>query len=502
MKDCGRSNRISGDRPDTNSSPSCPSLDSQFPILSFFFTKVETKKHNRIFSVARGFTLIEALVLLFIFGLVTVVFYQAFSAGTRFIIEAKNRMGAVALANEKMETVRNLDYSAVGTRRWNGSAYEYGTPSGEILEDETVAVNTRAYAVHTTAEYLDDPFDGEEPADTVPEDYKRVEIRVSWGSGGSDQTVSLTAFFTPPGVETDEGGGTLSISVLDNAGGGVDGATVNIANNTLNPAVSDSDTTDASGAALFSGARPSGQGYAVSISKAGYYAVSTYPPYPTSSFYPVDVHASVVAGAFNQKTVLMDRVSQLALSTKDPFGQDLPDIGFHIEGGRKIGDTADTLLPVYDFSQDTDSGDTAEKSFPDRSSGNYTLSLADTSRYLLLRLSTNESAVDGFSLLPGVSADVVMTVADKEVPAVLVTVADQASGVPVEGASVHLTNGTLPYDETVQTDRYGQAYFPTASPGLTAGDYDVSVTAAGFSDYDGSVTVGSGLATKSVELNP
>jgi type II secretory pathway pseudopilin PulG len=467
---------------------------------------VETKSQKSILLRKPGFTLIEALVLLFIFALITVVFYQTFSIGTRSILEAKNRVGAVELANEKMEILRNLDYDAIGTKKWNGSAYAYGIPPGDILEDENVSVNTHSYHVHTFVQYVDDPLDGKitgtSPIDSVPNDYKRVRIEVSWGDEGPDQSVALVSTFSPTGVETGASGGTLSLNVLDNTGAGIGQATVHIANNAVSPAVDLTTQTDSSGNILLPATPAANQSYVISVSKAGYYATTTYPPYPASPFDPVDVHGSVVEAAFNQKTMITDRMAQLTLATKDPFGADLPNIAFRLEGGKKIGDATDTALPVYDFSQDLDSGSGSDVSLSDRSSGNYVVTLSDTDRYRLLRLSTNESAVDGFSLLPGVSADVVMTVADKEVPAVLVTVADQASGVPVEGASVHLTNGTLPYDETVQTDRYGQAYFPTASPGLTAGDYDVSVTAAGFSDYDGSVTVGSGLATKSVELNP
>ena len=67
----------------------------------------------------KGFTLIEALTLLFVFYLVKTTFYAASIAGTRQIIESKNRLGAVAVANEKMEIIRNRDYDTIVTKRPN-----------------------------------------------------------------------------------------------------------------------------------------------------------------------------------------------------------------------------------------------------------------------------------------------------------------------------------------------------------------------------------------------
>ena len=111
-------------------------------------------------TVSKGFTLIESLVFLFMFTLISLVFFQSYTVGTRLIIESKNRLGATALANQKMEIIRSIDYSLIGTKHWNGSAWVYGIPAGDILEDETISVNTVKYSVHTFVQYVDDGFDG------------------------------------------------------------------------------------------------------------------------------------------------------------------------------------------------------------------------------------------------------------------------------------------------------------------------------------------------------
>lgn len=91
----------------------------------------------------------------------------------RAILESKNRLGATALANQRMEIIRSIDYTSIGTKHWNGSAWVYGIPAGELIEEEDVSVNTTLYHVDTFVQYVDDTFDGVTPTDTIPTDYKR-----------------------------------------------------------------------------------------------------------------------------------------------------------------------------------------------------------------------------------------------------------------------------------------------------------------------------------------
>ncbi len=459
----------------------------------------------------KGFTLIEALTLLFVFSLVTTTFYAVFTAGTRQIIESKNRLGAVAVANEKMEIIRNLDYDAIGTKRLNNDgSYSYGIPSGDILEDESVTVNTRVFEVHSFIQYVDDAYDGKvsgtTPLDAVPNDYKRVKIEVSWGVGGATHTVSLVSTFVPKGVEVSSGGGTLSLNIIDNSGSGVSQASVRITNTSVSPHVDISTNTDSTGNLMLPGAAASSQSYQIQVSKSDYYGVTTYPPYPSTAYVPVDIHASVVADAFNQKTLVMDRSSDIVLSTKDAFGADLPDIGFHIEGGRKNGDSVpsggESSVPVYSLDQDADSGADARETFSLQSSGTYALTLTDASRYRLLRLGSDESVQNAFSVFGGAAANIDAIIADTQIPAALFTVTDSSSGtaLPIQNASIHLSSVVLGYDATVLTDRYGQAYFPTSLPALSAGTYDYTVTAAGYSDESGTTVVGSDMKIEDIGL--
>ncbi len=446
-----------------------------------------------------GFTLIEGLVFLFLFSLITAVFFQTFAYSTALIQQSKYRLGAIALANQKMEIVRSLSYEAIGTVS--------GIPAGDIQENETVPVNNSVYQVHTFVQYVDDAYDGTlsgSPNDAVPNDYKRVRVEVAWGSESDAEKVALFSTFSPLGVEQPAGGGTLSINILDSQGNGVSGATVRVVNSAVTPAVDVTATTDASGNLFFVGAPASVQNYRITFSKSGYFGSATYAPYPTTTFVPTDVHASVVDSVVNQTSFVMDYSSTLRLQTEDPFGVMVPNIDYRIDGGRQLGTNFGTGVPVYDFGEDAATNGSGEREYENRSSGSYTWTLdSGETGYRFVRLNP-ESAASGntIDLSPNTTKTVEMILADTAVNGVLFTVTNATDGTPISGASVRLTNTTLVYDETVTTSLYGKAYLPaTATPGLVAATYDYAITATGYTTQNGTVTVSSGLESLAVPMS-
>jgi type II secretory pathway pseudopilin PulG len=449
-----------------------------------------------------GFTLIESLVFLFIFSVVSVVFLQTYVVGTRLIIESKNRLGAVALANQKMEIVRSVDYTAVGTKHWNGNAWVYGIPAGDILENEIINVNTMGYSVDTDIRYVDDAFDGVSggsPNDTVPNDYKRVKISVSWGTQGADQSVTLTSDVAPVGLETSASGGVLSINILDLPGTGVPGATVRIVN--ASAGVDTTTQTDAMGNITLPGAPVGDKKYALTISKSDYYGAVTYPPYPTSSFNPVDLHASVVANTLNPEVVRIDRAADIEIDTEDPFGTAVPNISFSITGGRIIGYVPNTnpVQPVYGFTQNTSTDAFGQKTFADQSFGTYTVTVSG-SGHTFYKISPESSVANGLDVSPGESFQARVILLDNAIGSVFSKVTDKTDGSAVEGASVQLTNAAAGYDTTQTTDKFGFAYFPTALPGLIAGTYTLQVSKSGFTTKSETFSVGSALTTQTIQL--
>ncbi len=84
---------------------------------------VKGKRQNRL-----GFTLVETLVAAGLMAIVFVSLATAFQGAIKLLGENKARSTAIALANEKMELIRNLPYEEIGTIG--------GIPQGDILQEE------------------------------------------------------------------------------------------------------------------------------------------------------------------------------------------------------------------------------------------------------------------------------------------------------------------------------------------------------------------------------
>ncbi len=447
----------------------------------------------------RGFTLIESMIFLLLFALISTTFFQAYIVTTRTIIESRNRLGGTALANQRMEIIRSIEYTTIGTKHWNGSAWVYGIPAGDLIEEEDVSVSGAQYHVDTFVQYVDDAFDGVTPADTIPTDYKRVRITVSWGSRGADQQVALFGSFSPNGVESSSGGGVLSVNVLDAGGNGVSGADVRIQNSSAS--IDTTATTDATGNITLPGAPAGTQKYILTVSKSGYFGANTYAPYPTTAYNPVDVHATVVANVLNQKSIVMDRAVNIKLSTEDPFGSDVASVPFTLAGGRLLGTNPSTSAAVYNFSNSSTTDGSGEKTYSSQSYGQYTLTVPDTATHTFWKITPETTATNLLDVLPGANADIKVVMVPKNTAGLWVTVVNDANGLPVSGATVKLSNATLPYDVTRTTDAFGKVYFPesTSAP-LSAADYSIEISATGYTTKTDTVTVGTALLQKSYNL--
>jgi len=447
-----------------------------------------------------GFTLIEAVVFLFIFSVITITFYSVITLGTGYILEAKNRLGALALANEKMEIIRNLKYDNIGLTT--------GIPSGNILANEDVTIGAKIYHVKTIVQYVDDPFDGVLSDDLVPTDYKRVKVTISWqGSQNGSGEVYLVSRFVPPGLEVSSGGGVLAINIADGAGIGISQVHVHIVNDIVSPSVDIEQNTDNSGNLMFPGAQQSQLGYEVTVSKNGYETVNTVDPNAVS-YTPKDPHVSVVAGSLNTAFITIDKLSNLKIKSIDYLGAALPDVSFHIKGGRELG-TDSTVIPaetVYILDSNAVTSSSGEKDFNDHSPGQFFLTnINSVSGYTLIGadpISSFESSppVYKFSLLPDESKTVEIKYAKNDADSLLVKVLNNSDSSPVNNAQARLSNGSG-YDTTVTTSFDGIAFFPTNSDPFLPGEYTLEVTEAGFQDYSDLVDINK-LTTKEVKLSP
>ena len=444
----------------------------------------------------RGFTLVEALVLIFLIVVVAVTFFSVFSSGTKGIIDSKKKLAAAEVANEKMETVRSLDYDDIGTTA--------GIVRGVLPEREVVSWDSGTYYVFTSVQYVDDPYDGTSNSDTTgTNDYKKVRIKAAWEDDiNSNNSVVLVSNFAPPGIETNAGGGTLSINVLDSDMKSIGQANVHIVNSVLG--IDTRATTDNTGNIIFPATPAGDKNYSIEVSKNGYFTVKTYSPYPTSSFSPIDVHASVLDGQLTMVNLYTDKSSNLTVQTQDPFSANVGNVGYSLEGGKKIGDTAATpSVPVYAYKENLNSGSSGENKIADLSSGTYTFTFNAVSGYEFLKLNpidTHFTENNKFILSAGTDWTQKAIFASKTLNSLLVTVQNKTDSKPIKGASVEVKN-SLPtaYDKTLTTDDYGQAYFPDNLPELAAGAYTISVSADGFANKNDTTNV-SQLTKKTIQL--
>ncbi len=443
-----------------------------------------------------GFMMIEALTVLFIFALISVTFYAVFSVGTKAIIDVKNRLSANSLANEKMEIIRNLNYSNIGTIG--------GIPAGNILADEDVMENGKYFHVKTLVQYIDDPLDGLYPADPVPNDYKRVKITVSWNNGNPNSSGSVYSVsnFVPYGLESGFAGGVLAINIVDSSGIGVSQANVNILNSNVSPTINLNVLTDDTGNLMFPGAPQSTQNYQLTISKSGYETVATLPPYPTTTYYPTDVHASVISGALNVKTVVINKLSNLNIFTADGAGNKITGIScnFIINGGRILGTEADAAhTPVYNIKNQSETIDTTgEKSLSAISPGQYTITPAVPAGYSLVGV----DPLSPFSLLPNSTLEAKIKLAPINKSALLLTVVDGATSSPIAGAQAELKN-SLGYDIVQTAGSDGVIFFQNGNDPLIPGTYDLKISAIGYQDNISQETINANeLKTETIKMIP
>jgi type II secretory pathway pseudopilin PulG len=254
-----------------------------------------------------GMTLVELLIAI---GLVMLIFggiIGSFQFMLALVGSSKAHAGALALANEKMEYLRSLPYAAVGTVG--------GIPSGLVEPNSTTTINGITYQERVLIEYIDAPQDGEAGDDEngIVADYKLAKVEYSWSYRGETKTVSLISNIVPQGIETTDGGGTLTVNVFDAEVQPIAGASVRVINTTVSPAIDTTRLTNVNGVAMFSGA-PAGAGYGITVTKTGYSTDQTYVA-TTSNPNPVTLPVAVVEAEVSTMNFQIDELSDLTVRT-------------------------------------------------------------------------------------------------------------------------------------------------------------------------------------------
>ncbi len=333
-----------------------------------------------------GFTLIEVIIDIAIIGLVTVAVFSSYTAANKMVELAKSKIAAVALANEKMEEIRNMPYDNLAT--------EHGpiVPSGNILDDQVVDRKGIQFNVHIVISYVDDPYDGcadihqdgvpdsiclqnmpaGKPVDLYPYDYKKAEITVS-KIGLNGYQARLTSNIAAKAAETPSNSGIIKLCVIDAVGNPIPEANVTITNPDVSPPVNISATTGLDGCIMVPNLPPNGQNqYHLTASKTGYSFDSTTPRTPQNpNEEPYNPDVDVQVQKVTSQTLIIDLFSTLKINFTDENNNPLPNLPFHLEGSKKIYFNPTT----YKYSQDLTADANGYIELPNMEFDNYTITI-------------------------------------------------------------------------------------------------------------------------------
>jgi hypothetical protein len=382
---------------------------------------------------------------------------------------------AIALANEKMEVVRNLAFDDISLTT--------GDSAGNLQQNEDVVRSGRTFRVFTQIKNEDDPFDGTvggSPDDSLaPIDYKFVKITIFWD--GEQHSLFLSSRFVPAGIEQpspDRGVLVINVTSDKKEGAIVPQSTVRIQNS--DTGFDETHSTDNLGRLMLVGLKKSDEKkYQITVTKNGYETVATMPPYPDSPYNPVHENARIIAQALNQVDIYQNELANFSIETVDYLGNTVPDINYYFNGGRKIGtDVVNQSSFIYTMDSYDQTGSDGKKDYGSVNPGQYVFTLDEANREII-----GADFSLPLYLSPGSNTTLTVKTSPTNTTSLLVKVEKNTDNTPIAGAHAHLTNGSG-YDTEIITDNNGMAFFPNVdNPPFNSGLYNLSVSAAGFQDY-------------------
>lgn len=170
-------------------------------------------------------------------------------------------------------------------------------------------------------------------------------------------------------------------------------------------------------------------------------------------------------------------------------GIPISDTSFSITGAKTIGRDS-SGNPVYKYSAIQTTDGTGQLNLENMENDTYTFAAAPTSTLVFLSTDPSPQPV---ALAPAGNVDVKLYFNASD--ALLITVQNSQSLAPVFAASVKLKNSSG-YDKTQYCGQNGQTYFAP----LSAGSYTITVDAAGYSSYSGTISV-LGQSSKIINLD-
>lgn len=436
-----------------------------------------------------GQSYLDIVITLGILTILTSAVYSLVATTYQTMNFSRARTTARHLAQHKMELIRNLSYSDVGT-------YE-GIPPGILDQSETVFENGLDYTVKTSVVYVDDPFDGQAPADFVPNDYKRARVEVSWGglAQSRNNPITLISDFAPNGVETTVGGGTLSILVFNSEAEPVGQASVSISAAGTNPPVNLTLETNSNGRIILPGSPICNSCYQITVTKTGYSTDRTYSISEVAN--PSKPYVTILEGLVSDVSFSIDRVSTLEINTlgdSEINYTPIPNFSFYLRGNKTIG-TDINDEPVYKYRELVASSDV----------GVYTANNLEWDNYMVELTTDSSLDIAGtnpllpYSLLPNSTVTLALALTPSSNHNLLVAYLDNSQA-PIASVSSLLTNG-LGYEASLSSGLadfpdFGQVFYSD----LTNATYLLQATVSGYAPFSGNINI-NGKEKETIILN-
>ena len=377
----------------------------------------------------KGITLIEVVVCVAIFVILSVSIYGVFTSIINGITYYREKTTVSFLADQYLEIVRNMPYSQIGTIEGNPNG-----PLADLPNPINLTIDGHNYQIYYAVSYVDDPADGTALAgtDSAPNDYKQVKLYVK--NVGTGEINSFLTNVSPKGLEGLVNGGALSLQVFNAVGQPVPGATIHITNTTVIPNIDLTRTTDAHGDWIEVGLPDSANSYHVTVSKSGYSADQTY-SITTQNPNPTKPDATISNGQVTQISFSIDLVSNLVFSTLNQSCAPVSGIGLEVQGSKLIGTSPDVLK--FDNSYISDSN--GQVPLNNIEWDTYTPGLSSSS-YMIY----GSSPIQLATILPGTNQDFTFILGPKTDNSLLAIIKDSATGNPIQGAQVDLQSSASP----------------------------------------------------------
>lgn len=391
--------------------------------------------------------------------------------------EARVRVVASSLAQERLETAKNLPFDDVGTVG--------GIPSGSLPQGEQVAVNGQTFSIATTVVYIDDVFDGLAPADPIPNDYKRVRVTVDWDGTFKPKTPQvMSTDVAPAGLEFIDDAGTLIVQVLTSQGLPLSNAEVHIQAPSVSPPVDLMTTTNVDGLVMLPGAPMCFECYAINVTKAGYSTDRTYTTAEVAN--PAKPQASVFEGQLTEISFVVDALSTLTVTTTRSRQANyalFPGVSFTLRGSKTIGtDVFDE--PVYKYSQNFVTGALGQLVIPNLEWDSYSFILPLGSSIDI----AGSKPLSSFPVAAGSNTPLTIVTTANNANSLLMTIMSSNDQLLPEASITLFSDGNPVATSSaglVGKGDEGQAYFG----GISSGSYDFLVSLTSFATATGSVSI-------------